>query len=210
MGSYSVVQCIRHLMDQPLYCCWFSCEGRQRVWWWPHPLCMTQQVHIASTAAWLSSTGISQHNLLPHIPLIHLTLVNRSPCPGIAPLSLNSGSQLLGLVWDLHPCLGYVCRGKDYLILIPFRLSQISCFTHSLKCFSSDANSCSEVGIKLLLQLPHSLRAGQVLLTLLFFPLLPSSYWVFCGSIYSFLAGQYSCPFLAGVLHALLCLKVYS
>ena len=137
---------------------------------------MTQQYHLASMVARLSSTGISHHNLLPHIPLMHLVLINSSLCPGIAPLSLNSGSQLLGLLWDLHPCPGYVCCGKDCSIIIPFRLSQMSCFTHSLKCFSSDANSCPDVGIKPLLQLPDSLRAGPVLLTLLFFPLVPSSY----------------------------------
>ena len=33
-------------------------------------------------------------------------------------------------------------RGKDCLILIPFRLPQISCFTLSLKCFSSDSDNC--------------------------------------------------------------------
>ena len=63
----------------------------------------------------------------------------------------------------------YGC-GKDCLILIPFRLPQISCFTLSLKCFSSDLNSGPNVGIGPLLQLPRLLRAGPVLLTLLFFP----------------------------------------
>ena len=43
-----------------------------------------------------------------------------------------------------------------------------------------------------------------------FFPLVPSSYWVLHGSIYSFLLGRYSCLLSAGVLHALLCLEVYS
>ena len=56
---------------------------------------------------------------------------------------------------------------------------------------------------------PH-LRAGPVLLTFLFFPLLPSSYWVLHGSVYSFLLVRYSSPLSAGVLHALLCLKVCS
>ena len=37
---------------------------------------------------------------------------------------------------------------KDCLILIPFRLPQISCFTLSLKCFSSDSDSCPTVGIR--------------------------------------------------------------
>ena len=35
-------------------------------------------------------------------------------------------------VWGMYGC------GKDCLILIPFRLPQISCFTLSLKCFSSE------------------------------------------------------------------------
>ena len=64
----------------------------------------------------------------------------------------------------------YGCS-KDCLILIPFRLPQISCFTLSLKCFSSDSDNCPNVGIRPLLQFSHSLRAGPVLLTLLFYPL---------------------------------------
>ena len=35
----------------------------------------------------------------------------------------------------------YGCN-KDCLILIPFRLTQITCFTLSLKCFSSDSDNC--------------------------------------------------------------------
>ena len=56
----------------------------------------------------------------------------------------------------------YGC-GKDCLSLIPFRLSQISCFTLNLKGFNSDSDSCPDVGIGPLLQssdpLPHQ---GQV------------------------------------------------
>ena len=99
---------------------------------------------------------------------------------------------------------------KDCLILIPFRLPQISCFTLSLKCFSSDSDNCPNVGIRPLLQFPHPLRAGPFLLTLLFFPLVPSSYQVLLGSIYSFLPVRYSCPLSAGVLQEILCLKLYS
>ena len=40
----------------------------------------------------------------------------------------------------MHGC------GKDCLILIPFRLPQISCFTLSLKCFFSDSDSCPRWG----------------------------------------------------------------
>ena len=66
--------------------------------------------------------------------------------------------------WGTYGC------GKDCLILIPFRLIQISCFTLSLKCFSSDSDSCSDVGIRPLLPFPDPLREGPVLLTLLFPP----------------------------------------
>ena len=83
----------------------------------------------------------------------------------------------------------YGC-GKDCLILIPFRLPQISCCILSLKCFSSDSDNCPDVGIGTLLQFPHLPRAGPVLLTLLFSPLVPSSYRVLRGSIYSFPLSQ--------------------
>ena len=169
-------------------------------------------VYPCLMAAWLSSTGTSHHNLLPHIPSICLSAVNRSPCPGIAPQSLNSSSQSLCLLGDLRPCLGYVWHGggKDCLILIPFSLPQISCFTLNLKCFSSDSDSFPCVGMGPLLQFPYLPRAGLVLLTLLFFRLVPPSCRVLRGSIYSFPLVRYSCLLSAGVLHALLCLKVYS
>ena len=75
----------------------------------------------------------------------------------------------------------YGCR-KDCLILIPLRLPQISCFTLSLKYFCSDSDNCPSVGTGPLFQFPHQLRAGPVLLTLLFFPssfVLPSFVWLY-------------------------------
>ena len=136
-----------------------------------------------------------------------VSLQSTAAHPEIAPQSLNSSSQLLHLPGDLHLCM-YGC-GKDCLILIPFRLPHISYFTLSLRCFFSDSGSCPSVGIQPLLQFPHPLRAGPVLLTLLIFPLVPSSYRVLRASIYSFLLVRYSSLLSAGVLHALLCLKVY-
>ena len=132
-------------------------------------------------AAWLSSTGISYQNLLPHTPSICFSTVNSSPRPGIAPQSLHSSSQLLCLPAAQDTCVpvrGMHSCGKDCLILIPFRLPQISCFTLCLGCFSSDSDNCPAVGIGLLLQFPQRLRAGPVLLTLLF----PSFYRVLHGS----------------------------
>ena len=160
-------------------------------------------------AAWLSSTSISHHNLLPHIPLIHLSTVNSSPRPGIAPQSLNSSSQLLPLPGDL--CVSRVCMAvARTAILIPFRPPEISCFTLSLKCFSSDSDNRPDVGIRPLLPFPHPLKAAPVRPILPFSPLVPSSYRVLHGSMYSFLMVRYFCPILASVLRALLCLKVYS
>ena len=92
------------------------------------------------------------------------------------------------------------------LILIPFRLLQPSCFTLSLTLFSSDSDNCPSAGIRALFQFPWLPKAGPVLLTLLFFPLVHSSYWVLCGSIYSFPLVRYSCLLSAGFLY----LKVYS
>ena len=63
-----------------------------------------------------------------------------------------------------------------------FMLPQISCFTLSLECFSSDSDNCLDVGIKPLLLFSHPLRASPVLRTLLFFPssfVLPSFAWFY-------------------------------
>lgn len=96
------------------------------------------------------------------------------------------------------------------VILIPLGLLQLTCFTLSLKCFSSVPNNCPDGRIRPLHQFPYLPRAGPVLLTLLFFPILPSCYQVLCGSIYSFPVIRYSCLLWAGILQTLLFLKVYS
>ena len=95
------------------------------------------------------------------------------------------------------PVQGMYGCSKDFLILIPFRLPQISSFTLSLKCFSSDSDNCPDVGIGPLLQLPQPPRAGPVLLTLLFFPLVPSSHRV-CVFYIFFSAGQVLLSTLCG------------
>ena len=119
---------------------------------------MTQQYHLASTSPWLSSTGISHHNLLPHIPSIRLSAVHSSPRPGITPESVNSSSQPLPLPGDQCSCPECVWLCKDCLILLPFRLPQISCFTLSLKRFSSDSDNCPDVGVRPLLLFPYPPR----------------------------------------------------
>ena len=166
---------------------------------------MTQQYRLASMAVWLSSTGISHPNILPHVSLVCLSAVNSSPCPGIAPQSLHSSFQLLCLLGELCPCPGYCGYSNDCLILIPFRLPQINCFTLSLKYFSSGPDNCPDMGIRFLLKFPHLPSAGPVLLTFLFSPLVPSPYRVLHSPIYSFLMVRYSCLLSTGVLQAFLC-----
>ena len=147
---------------------------------------MTQQYRLASMAAWLSSTGISPHNLLPHILLIHLHNQQQpSPldCSTIPKFQLPSAMPSRGPVSPVQDMYGW---DKDCLILIPFRLPQNNRFTLNLKCFSSDSDNCPDVGIGPLLQFPYLPMAGPFLLTLLFFPLVPSPYQVLLGSIYSF------------------------
>ena len=148
------------------------------------------------------TTGISHHNLLPHIPSICLSAVNSSPRPGIAPQSLNSSSQLLYLPGDLHPFPGFMTATRT--VLFSFYL-----------CCNRSSVSLSALNVSPLTQTIAPLwdsdprRAGAVLLMLLFFPLVPLSYRVLRESIYSFFPVRDSCPLSAGVLHALLCLKVY-
>ena len=143
------------------------------------------------------------HSPPPH-PLNSSLHSQQQPLPWDCSTVPNSSSQLLRLPGDLHGC------DKNCLILIPFRLPQISCFTLSLKCFSSDSDNFPNVVIGPLLQFPHPPRAGPGLLPLLFSPLVPSPYRVLHGSIYSFPLVRSSCLLSAGVLHARPCLKVRS
>ena len=169
---------------------------------------MTQQHYLASMAALLSSTGIFHHNLLPHIPSICPSTVNSSPRPGIAPQSLNSSFQLLPLPGDLCPCTGYVWLWQG--------LSD----SHSIK--AATAVSLSALNVSPLTQtialmwgsypyfIPPPSEGRSSLTNTPVFPLVPSFYRVLRGSIYPFLQVRSSCLLSVGVLHALLCLKVYS
>ena len=116
----------------------------------------------------------------PQSPPSHpLDLSLRSPqqplpwdCSTIPKFQLPAFQGTCVPVWGMYGCC------KDSLILIPFRLPQISCFTLSLKCFSSDSDNCPDVGIRPLLQFPHLPKAGPMILKHwknrgLFFPLVP-------------------------------------
>ena len=121
----------------------FSCRcwhvGRERVWWWLHPLSVTQQYHLASMAVRLSST-------------FPTTISSFTSPQSVSPQS--TAALTLGLLHNPYtsapsyctfqgtcvPVQGIYGCGKDSLVLIPFRLPQMSCFPLNLKCFSSDSD----------------------------------------------------------------------
>ena len=98
---------------------------------------------------------------------------------------------------------------NDCLILIPFRPPQISRFTLSLQCFSSDSDIALMWGSDPWFSFPYLPRAGPFLLTLLFFPLVPLSYRVLLWFYIFFSTGQVLLSAF-NWCSALLCLKVYS
>ena len=109
VGSYSVVQCIRSLMGQPL-CCSAASAGMWRERGYgvaPPPTC------DSAVSPCLHGCLAFHHDLPPHIPSIRLSAVNNSPCPGIAPQSLSSISQPLPLPGDPHSCLAYVLLWQE-------------------------------------------------------------------------------------------------
>ena len=172
----------------------------ERLWSWLHPLHLTQQHRLASMAAWLSSTGISHHRLLPHTPSICLS----APARGTAPHSLNFSSSHCTFQGTCVPAWCMYGCGKDCLILIPFRLPQISCFTLSFKCFSSDSDNCPHVGIWTPASVSPPAKGRSSPTNAPVFPHSSFILQVLC----QVLLVRYSCLLSAGVLQALLCLKL--
>ena len=170
------------------------------------PLHMTQQYHLASMAAWL----IAHHDLLPHILSIRFSAVNSSPHPGIAPQSLNSSSQPLRLPGDQRSCLGRYGCCKDCLILIPFHLCHRSAVSFSALSVSPLTQTIAPMwgSIPASVSPPAEGRSSPTNT-----PVFPASSFIllsFAWFYIFFSTIRYSCLCSAGVLHAVLCLKVYS
>ena len=133
-------------------------------------------------AAWLSSTGISPHNLLRHIPSIHLSIVNSSPCPDCSTIP----KLQLPATATSRVCMA-VARSVWFSFHLGCYISAVS--LSALNVSPLTQTIAPDVGVGPLLQFPHPPRAGPVLLTLPFPPLLPSSYRVLWLYIF-FSAGQ--------------------
>ena len=132
LGSYSVVQCIRRSMGQPLYIVQLPmlvCRGREAI------VVASPAMHDSAVLPCFHGFPAFLDSLLPRISSICLSAVIRSSHPGIAPQSLNSNSQLLCLPRGPASLSGVCVAAQGLLILTPFRLPQISGFTVSLKLF---------------------------------------------------------------------------
>ena len=178
--------------------------GRERLQWWLNPLCMTQQYHLASMVAWLSSTGISYHNLLS------------------CSLGLSPSSQQQPLPWDFPtiPMLQLPAAVLSRGLLSLFRLWQgLSVwFLFHLDCHRSVA-SLTDSNVSPLSQTIAPMWGSDPCFSLpthqgwLSFPpphpLLPS-YHVLYDSMYSFPLVRYSFLLSPGVLQDPLYLEIYS
>ena len=116
-------------------------------------------------AAWYSSKAFpTPPQSPPSLPLDPSLCSQQKPSPWDC--SIIPKFQLITAAPSRGPASlsgGMYDWGKDGLILIPFRLPQISCFILSLKCFFSDSGNCPNVGIGPLLQSLDPLsRQGQV------------------------------------------------
>ena len=210
LGSSSVDHCLRHLMGHPLDCSAANAglwgergygNGSTRYVWLRSITLLPWLPDFPSQAFPTTVSFTSHRSISPHwTAALTLGLPHNSwtPCP-----SLCTFQRTCIPVQGMYSC------GKDCLILMPFRLPQISWFSLSLKCFFCDSDSawCGDWNPA---SVPTCLRADLILLTLLFFLLVPLSYWILHGSIYYFPLVRYSCPLSEGVLPVLLCLKVYS
>ena len=144
-----------------------ACRGREAIEMAPTPTCDS-----AVSPCFHGSPAFLHRHFPPQSPPSHpldLSLHSQQQpslwgCSTIPKLQLPAAAPSRG-----PESLSRVCMAVAR-ILIPFRLLQINCFLLSLKCFSSDSDNCPGVGSGPLLQFPHSLRAGPVLLTPVFSP----------------------------------------
>ena len=209
--SYSVVLSVRHLKGYPPWCS----AADAGVWGEsgyrdgsapPH----SQQYHLASRAAWFSSTGVSHHSLLYPVPLGYLSAFNSRPHPRIAPQWLHS-SSLPATVPSRGPAsrLEYVWQE----LFVWFSL-HLDCHRSTASLSASNVSPLSQtiapmLGLDPGFSSPTWQRQIQSYLLSSFPPnfLRPTKFCMvlcilFCGS------GSSARSQLA--LQALLCLKVYS
>ena len=139
------MQRARPLSASLLFSCWCWRVGREATVT-PPPPTQDSQCRLASTAASFSSTGLSPHDLLSHVPR------SVSPqssadlawvCSTTAVLQLPAMGPSRGT-----PALSGVCMAVERILcVLPFNLDRHrSSASLSLKCFPSGPNNCPTVG----------------------------------------------------------------
>ena len=152
-------------------------EGEARVM---APCVMTQQYRLASMVAWhFPPQSPPSHPLDPSLS----SQQQPSPwnCSTIPKLQLPAMAPSKGLISLSGVCMA-VARTVWFLFHSGCHKSTISLSALNVSPLTQTGGP--DVGIRPLLQFPHPPRAGPVLVTLLFSPLVPSSYRVLCGCIY--------------------------
>ena len=147
--------------------------------------------------------------------------------PPLHPLDLSLHSQQQPLPWDCSTIpkfqlqaavpsrrstsLSGVCMAAARTVWFSFHLScNKSALSLSALNFSSLTQTIASMwGLDPCFS-PPSAKGGSDPTNTPVFPLVSLCYRVLHGSIYSFLLVRHSCQLSAGVLHELLCLKVYS
>ena len=173
--SFSVAQGIRHLKGYPLLgllaSCWLLHVGKERLQWWLHPLCVTQQFCLTSMAGQLSFQGISPSTSSLMSPLtvslqltadLTLGLLSNPYSPAPSHCAFQ-GTRILSRV-------GRAAAKIVWFSLLSDCHRWAAALSNSLKCFSCVPNNCPDVGIWSLLQVPHPPGTCLVLITLLFSP----------------------------------------
>ena len=177
-------------MGQPLYC-----SATSGGIWGERGYGDWSTMHDSAVLSWFHGCLTFLHR---HVPPLS---------PPSCPFGPSLHSQQQSLPWDCSRTLtlqltaAAAFRGPASLSGAHMTAARTVWFSFHLGCHRSAASlsalnarpsNCPDVGIGPLLQFPYLLRADPALLTLLFFPLVPSSYRVLHGSIYSFLVVRYS------------------
>ena len=172
----------------------------ERLWWWLHPLCVTQLYRLASMAARLSSTGISHHSLFSH-PLNPSLCSQQQPspwdCSSIPKLQLPA-TLPSRICMAVARTVGFSFHLGCHRSAVPLSSLNVSPLTQAIApvwgsdpCFSSPT-------------LGGQVQSYEQSLS----PLVPLHHWGLRGSIYSFLLFMYSSAVIWSC--AFLCLKAYS
>ena len=195
VGSYSVAQCIQHLMGQPLYC---SAADVGVCGEWEAMVMAVSPMHDSAVSpcfhgCLISSTGISHHNLLSHIPSQSLhSQQQRLPwdCSTIPNLQLPAVAPSRRLAFLSGKCMA-AARTVWFSFHLGFHRSAVS--LSALNVSPLTQTIAPVWGSEPCFSFPHPPRTGPVLLTLLFFPLVLLPHRVLCGSVYSFPLLRYFC-----------------